>query len=103
MVTASTGWAQAPPEQGAFAVSLVLRDMGNGVTRVLHAACVGGGVPPADFFEVFGAAEVPIPLGPRLRDALDCAMLTCGCEAGREFAGGFMRPLTEDITEFFVW
>lgn len=103
MVTASTGWAHASPQQGAFAVSLVLRDMGNGVTRVLHVACVEGGVPPAEFFEVLGAAEVSFPLGTRLNDALECAVQTCGCEVAREFVGGVMRPLTDDITEYFVW
>lgn len=103
MVTASNGWAQAHPLKAVSAVSLVLRDMGNGVTRVLHAALIEGGVPPPEFFEVFEGCEVPVPLCGKLSDALGSAVLAMGGDAAREYVGGYMRPLTEEITEFLVW
>lgn len=81
------------------AVSLVLKDMGNGVTRVLRVAFVEGAIPPREFFDPFDPTDVPFPLCPRLRDALDCA--EAALEA--EFSGGVMRTLTDDITEFFLW
>ena len=103
MQNASTGWVETPTNTERIAVSLVLRDMGNGVTRVLRAACVMGSVPPREFFEVFDVAEVPFPLCERLKDALDCAAALGGYDAGRDYSGGVMRTLTDDITEFFLW
>lgn len=74
--------------------------MGNGVTRVIHAEVMGE-VPPPEFFEMFRPMDVPIPLGAKVEDALACAKL--GLDPERAFVGGYMRALTCDITEFFIW
>lgn len=103
MRDASNGWAEAPPEVTRVGVSLVLRDMGNGVTRVLRVACVEGGIPPPEFFETFGAVEVPIPLCDRVQDALAAAAFVGDYNPDRDYLGGVMRTLTDDITEFFLW
>jgi hypothetical protein len=104
MLDASNGWVDTPANVETVAVSLVLRDMGNGVNRVLSIACVAGQPPPSDFFELFaGTIPVPLPLSERLRDALDYAVACCELAPPLEYAGGFMRPLTDDITEFFLW
>ena len=96
----SSGQLEAPPERRVCAVSLVLRDMGNGVTRVLQADVVAE-VPPPEFFEPFRPSNVPIPLPVRVVDALACAAL--GLDPDREFVGGYMRSLAGDITDFFIW
>jgi len=84
------------------ALSMVIRDMGNGVTRILHADAFAD-VPPPEFFEGFRASAVPSPLVPHVRDAVECAALVVGVDPLREYVGGFMRALTEDITELFIW
>ncbi len=81
---------------------MVLRDMGNGVTRLLHYAVVAE-VPPKEFFEAFGPMAVPMPLTDRLSDAMGFAANLLDLDPQREYVGGVMRPLTEDITEFLLW
>lgn len=102
MVNASRGQVASPPERRTCGVSLVLRDMGNGVTRLLHYAVVAE-VPPKEFFEVFGPLAVPVPLTDRLSDAMAFAASSLDLDPDREYVGGVMRPLTEDITEFLLW
>ena len=102
MVNVSNGQVACPPERQACGVSLVLRDMGNGVTRLLHMAIVPQ-VPPKEFFEVFGVCEVPVPLTGRVGDAMDYAVRCLDLDPVREVSGGIMRPLTEDITEYLIW
>lgn len=76
--------------------------MGNGVTRLLHYAVVPQ-VPPEEFFEVFGPMAVPLPLTDRLSDAMAFATSSLDLDPVREYVGGVMRPLTEDITEYLIW
>lgn len=76
--------------------------MGNGVTRVLSVAEVPE-IPPAEFFEMFRPARVTFPLMGRVEDALACAVGSLGLDVSREYVGGYMRALTDDITEFCVW
>lgn len=102
MVTASANCAAFPPESVA-AVSLVLRDMGNGVTRILHFAAVRGSLPPREFFDVFATSDVPVPMLGRVADAAAIAASELWLDSGPCFAHGYMRPLTEDITEFLLW
>lgn len=102
MVNTSTELPDGPPDQMPFAVSLVLKDMGNGVTRVLHAAQMGE-VPPPEFFAMFRPADVCIPLIDRVSDALEIASASLGLDPNREYVGGYMRALTDNITEFFIW
>ena len=98
----SRGQVAAPPQQRSCGVSLVLRDMGNGVTRLLHYAVVPQ-VPPKEFFEAFGPMAVPLPLTDRLSDAMAFATRSLDLDPVREYVGGVMRPLTEDITEYLIW
>lgn len=102
MVNTSTELPDKPPDQLPCAISLVLKDMGNGVTRVLHAAQMGE-VPPAEFFVMFRPAPVAIPLLERVSDALEVASASLDLDPSREFVGGYMRALTDNITEFFIW
>jgi hypothetical protein len=92
-----------PPDVCETALAMVLKDMGNGVTRLLSASFVCGALPPREFFDVFGASDLPFPLGAHVRDAVDCASAMHGHPTGKEFVGGYMRPLTEQITEFLIW
>lgn len=102
MVKASTELSDRPPDHLECAVSLVLKDMGNGVTRVLHAAQMGE-VPPPEFFAMFRPTSVSIPLIDRVSDALEVASASLGLDPKREYVGGYMRALTDNITEFFIW
>lgn len=102
MVKASTELPDGPPDQMPCAVSLVLKDMGNGVTRVLHAAQMGE-VPPPEFFAMFRTADVCMPLIDRVSDALAVASSSLDLDPSREYVGGYMRALTDNITEFFIW
>lgn len=77
--------------------------MGNGVTRVLQATCVEGGIPPPEFFEAFYPVSVPMPLSERLADALVVALVMCGYDPSRKFVGGFMRPLSDHLIDYFMW
>lgn len=100
MVNASCGCVIDAPERRPCAVSLVLRDMGNGVTRVLLAELIAE-VPAPEFFEMFRPLAVPLPLPEKVRDALACAALDL--DPDREFVGCYMRSLDGDITDFFIW
>ncbi|MBV5333022.1 hypothetical protein JZU54_05605 [bacterium] len=102
MVNTSTELPDGPPDQLPCAISLVLKDMGNGVTRVLHAAQMGE-VPPPEFFAMFRPTSVSIPLIDRVSDALEVASASLGLDPKREYVGGYMRALTDNITEFFIW
>lgn len=93
---------EAPPEEDALAVSLVLRDMGNGVTRLLQLEIMPT-APPTEFFEAFKPTCVPIPLPEKVADLLRCVSPFYGIDPDRRYVGGFMRSLSDDITDLVVW
>lgn len=85
------------------AIEVVLRDMGNGVVRIIHFAPVFGPLPSSEGFDPFGAVSVPFPLHSRIQDAVCLALCELGLDPSRTFSTGFMRPLSDDMTEVIVW
>lgn len=84
-------------------INFTVRDMGNGVIRLLSVAALEE-IPPMEFFSAFGPIPLVFPLPGKVSDILEFAQDELGLIAGLiEFSGGVMRPLTCDITEFVVW
>lgn len=85
------------------AIEVVLRDMGNGVVRILRFAPVPGPLPPSAGFERFGAVPALFPLHSAISDAVGVVLGELGLDPSRTFSDGFLRPLSDDITEVLVW
>lgn len=81
---------------GVVALSILLRDLGNGVVRVevegwhfLERPTYGGGEPLA------------APFPSVVADAIACAL--CALGSHREFTAGRSRSVADDLTEICVW
>lgn len=90
-------------ENRTCSVELILRDMGNGVIRIERVTCVRGHPPPAEGFAVFGAVPVQFPLCVAVSDALSVFAVELGIDSDHPFSDGYMRPVSDDMTEIMVW
>ena len=80
---------------------LVLRDMGNGVTRVLGASILDR-AREEDILRL-GFLPLSFPLSPRLSDCVTMALETLGARSPPDFTEVYVRPVCDDVTEFYLW
>lgn len=88
---------------GTMALTMMLSDLGNGVTRVSRVALV----PMLDSDQAKRAGWLPMvfPLTARVRDAIGLALgvLGLGSLCARCLPDGRCRYVTETDTEYMVW
>lgn len=91
------------PRGDPGAMSMLVRDMGNGVMRVEHALRIS--TPDALVLRSIGSqCAMLFPLTDRMSDAIFFAM--AGLDAGikrNQPSAGCYRALSETMTEFVVW
>lgn len=87
---------------GPIPLSLLMRDMGNGVTRIEGPQLLDV-FPALPFLEALDCTTLHFPLSGRVEDAVLASMAyltVCGPPAYR---AGCYRSLTETMTEYFFW
>ena len=82
-------------------VLIVLRDMGNGVTRLMGATILDRAL-PKDVASL-GFSPLSVPLTPRVADCVELALASLGARPPPTFTEGRVRPVCEDVTEFYIW
>ena len=80
---------------------LVLRDMGNGVTRIECASILDRGC--GKDCRLPDLVPLSLPLSPRIADFVAVALTSLGGRAETEFTEAKVRPVCEDVTEFYFW
>ena len=80
---------------------MMLRDMGNGVTRV-EACDLLPSSPCPSSCEALGCVRLVFPLADRVLDALDAALFYLDARAPA-FSEACYRFVSSGVTEFFFW
>ncbi len=87
---------------GAISLLMVLRDMGNGVSRVEAARVLDGlGSVPFGFHP--DATPVLFPLSAAVQDCVDVSLGLNGAESPPLFQDGLARYVCDAITEVWLW
>lgn len=94
--------SQSTRYERANLLRLVLRDMGNGVTRVEDAVLMCGDADIA-CADLIGFAPVQFPLGDRYLDCVASSMIALGADDEASFSAGLVRPVCDRITELMLW
>lgn len=83
------------------ALRIVLRDMGNGVTRIESCQLLERPlVVVADCPELL---RVVPPLGHEMEDLLGCALASLGLDPSVEYGDCWARSVCDGITELHLW
>lgn len=102
MVCASGCQPMSELKSGSFPLCLVLRDMGNGVTRLESYQLLAD--PPSEHFrEELDYTVLLFPLTAKIEDAVLAAMASLTARGPPLFQSGCFRSITETITEYFFW
>lgn len=89
-------------ENGPRPLCVVLRDMGNGVTRIEGSKLLDE--PPSTHCrEGLECSVLSFPLSVRVEDAVATALASFYVYVLPEFRSGCFRSITETITEYYFW